>query len=161
MSELIGFVSWPCYRSFSAASLPLSSPLEICSTVSNHVVCAECHLTLRGAPLTDAKAWALISIWIRFPKQGNFTSCQHSPAHRFQFLKWSIILFYLFAASLPAATVECDHVVVVFCLWLQCNLHNVLKVCFFRLSNLFIAGVLVILSVSFLIWFNGCEILIT
>lgn len=85
---------------------------------------------------------ALISIWICSSRQGSFSSCQHSPAHRFQSLKWSIILFYLFAASLPAATVECDPVVV-FRLWLQCKLHGVLKLSAFGICNLFADGMLV------------------
>ena len=127
MSEVIAFICWPSSLSCTAASLPAISPPPSEATVQwvcKHVVCAQCHLALRGPPLAGAKAWALISIWICSPRQGSFSSCQHSPAHRFQFLKWSIILFYLFAASLPAATAECDPVVV-FCLWPQCNSHSV------------------------------------
>lgn len=122
-----------------------------------------CRVSLisQGTPsLTGAKMWALISIWICSPRQGSFSSCQHSPAHRFQFLRWSIILFYLFAASLPAATVECDPVVV-FCLWLQCNLHSVLRVCLFACS-LFAccnSGVIVFVSVSVLVWLNAYKTL--
>ncbi len=141
MSELIGFISWPSYHSCIAASLPLSRlryrPTVQCLTT----LYVQSVTYLSRDPPTGAKARTLISMWIRSPRQGSFSSCQHSPAHRFQFLKWSIILFHLFAASLPAATVECDPVVV-FCLWPQCNLHSVLKISLFGLINLFIAGVL-------------------
>lgn len=119
------------------------------------VLCRMCRVSL----VSQGTSWlvrgygALISIWICSSRQGSFSSCQHSPAHRFQSLKWSIILFYLFAASLPAAIVECDPVMVVFSLWLQCNLHSVLKLCQFGICSLFADGMLVF--VLFLVCWNG------
>ena len=68
-----------------------------------------------------------ISIRIRFLRQDSFSSCQHSPVHRFQSLKWSIISFRLFSAPVPGPKLESD-TSVVFCLWPQHNLHNVLQV---------------------------------
>lgn len=128
---------------------PPSSPLSqysVCTCVCTCVCTVS--LVSQGTPWWGAKVQALISIWICSPRQESFSSCQHSTAHRFQFLKWSIILFYLFAALLPAATAETD-TVVVFCLWLLCYLHSVLSdSTLVGLSNLFTAGMLVFVTVS-------------
>lgn len=74
--------------------------------------------------MTGEQAWAFISIWLRSLRQEIFSTCQRFPTHWFHFLKWSIIFFFfvVVVASLPAATVECDPVIIP-----QCQLNGVLK----------------------------------
>lgn len=111
-----------------------------------------CRVSLfsQGTPsLTGAKTWALISIWICSPRQGSFSSCQHYPAHRFQFLKWSIISFYLFAARSHSGVWSCCCFLSLAAVHLaQCN--ESMLVC-----SLFVAGVIVFVSESILVSFDA------
>lgn len=94
------FTPWPWCCSFTAAFL-LWAPLPSRSTVSVHVVCAECHFPLRGL-LTGAKAWAFISIWLHSQRLESFSTCQQFPAHWFPFFE---------VVNHHFAVVECDLVI--------------------------------------------------
>lgn len=122
MSEVMGVISRPSYRLGIALSLPLSR-LHQWSCSSHPAVCGCCHRSPGGGGGGSYGVGPHQHVNV-FQGPGSFSSCQHSSAHRFKSLKWSIIFSCLFAASLPAATPECHPVVVVVSpLWFQCMLH--------------------------------------
>ena len=153
MSQLKGFISWP-QRSCNAASPPtVCPPLEVCSSVTPCCMCSVIYLSVDLLVLRQGPSLALEYV-LRSRGEGGGAgggvAVVSTPQH-IVLNFWSHQSSYSTCLLLHCQQPQWSVILLLFSVFGR----RVLEVSWFRVSNLLIAGTLIFVSVSLLVWFTA------